>query len=61
MVGVELEKNLHLDSPETLNRIVRSRIPFIAKRWSKKRLDKGDRWDGINEADRDLKFKDLKN
>ena len=57
MVGVELDKNRHLDSPETLNQIVRSRILFIAKRWSKKRLDKGDRWDAKNEDDRNLKFK----
>ena len=43
VTGVELEENRHLDSPETLNRIIRARIPFVAKKWAKKRLDKGNK------------------
>ena len=51
---IELEKKRHLDSPDTLNRIIRASIPFIAKRWSKKRLDHEDKWDGV---DADERFK----
>ena len=59
IVGFELDRQRHLDSPDVLNRIIRARVPFVAKRWAKKRMEKGDRWNDVSDDDRDLTFKDL--
>ena len=59
VVGFQLDRQKHLDSPDVLGRIIRARVPFVAKRWAKKRMEKGDKWDGVNTDDRDLSFKDL--
>ena len=59
VTSVKLDKQKHLDSPDTINRIIRARVPFLSKRWTKKRVEHNEKWDGRDENESDLKFADL--
>ena len=48
-----------LDAPDTIHRIIRKRIPSLKNRWAKEISRKKSRWDGINEEDRDMTFKEF--
>ena len=56
VLATQTGKARHFDSPDILNRILRTKLGFLVKYWSKKRVEQGRR--GGEEGD-DLKFSDL--
>ena len=48
-----------LDSSDTINRIIRKRIPSVKGRWAKEMNRRILCWNGIDEEDRELKYKDF--
>ena len=48
-----------LDNAETMNRIIRKRLPNSVGRWANKTNKKARKWDGVNETDKDMTFGDL--
>ena len=48
-----------LDSSDTINCIIRKRIPSVKGRWAKEMNSRILCWNGIDEEDRELKYKDF--
>ena len=57
--ATKLGRRALLDSPDTIHRIIRSRIPYIKGRWIKERTKKAQRWDGVDIDSKELTFKQL--
>ena len=56
VLATQTGKARHFDSPDILNRILRTKLGFLVKYWSKKRVEQGRRG---GEEGNDLKFSDL--
>ena len=53
MFALQTDRAVHFDSPDIINRIFRTKLAFMARYWTKKRVEQG------LKDDADLKFTDL--